>query len=98
MEKENWIYIPVPALVNEALFETVQEQLNENRKLARTRQRGASYLLQGLVVCQCCKYAYYGKPVRNKCGEKIRHYAYYRCIGMDAYRFGVNRICDNTKI
>ncbi len=98
VDKENWIYIPVPALVNEALFEIAQEQLNENKKLARTRQRGASYLLQGLVVCQCCKYAYYGKPVRNKRGEKIDHYAYYRCIGTDAYRFGGNRICDNKQI
>ena len=98
VEKENWIDIPVPALVNEALFETVQEQLNENRKIARTRKRGASYLLQGLIVCQCCKYAYYGKPVRNKRGEKVQHYAYYRCIDMDAYRFGGNRICDNTQI
>ncbi len=59
---------------------------------------GAAYLLQGLLVCQCCKYAYYGEPVRNKRREKIQHYAYYRCIGSDAYRFGGNRICDNKQI
>ncbi len=37
VEKDNWIYISVPALIDEALFDTVQEQLSENRKLARTR-------------------------------------------------------------
>jgi site-specific DNA recombinase len=98
VEKENWIYIPVPAIVDESVFDMVQEQLGENRKLARTRRRGAAYLLQGLILCQRCQYAYYGKPVRNKRGEKIDSYAYYRCIGSDAYRFGGNRICDNKQI
>ena len=55
-------------------------------------------MLQGLIICQRCQYAYYGKPVRNKRGEKIDNYAYYRCIGTDAYRFGGNRICDNKQI
>jgi len=98
VEKEKWIYIPVPALINEALFESVQEQLEENKKVARTRRRGASYLLQGLLVCQHCRYSFYGKPVKNKRGEKIDRYAYYRCIGTDAYRFGGNRICQNKQI
>jgi site-specific DNA recombinase len=98
VEKENWIYIPVPALIDECTFDIVQRQLEENRKAARTRRRGAAYLLQGLIVCQCCHYAYYGKPVRNKRGNKIDRYAYYRCIGSDAYRFGGERICNNKQI
>jgi site-specific DNA recombinase len=98
VKKEDWIYIPVPALIDEKLFDIVQEQLEENKKAARVKQRGASYLLQGLLVCQRCHYAYYGKPVRNKRGQKIDEYAYYRCIGTDAYRFGGIRICDNKQI
>ena len=98
VDKENWILISVPAIINEALFDTVQIQLEENRKMARMSRRGAAYLLQGLVVCQCCHYAYYGKPVRNKRGERIDSYAYYRCIGSDAYRFGGNKICDNKQL
>ena len=96
--KKDWIYIPVPAIIDEDLFDTVQIQLEENKKVARQRRRGAAYLLQGLLVCQCCHYAYYGKPVRNKRGEKIDSYAYYRCIGTDAYRFGGHRICDNKQL
>lgn len=64
----------------------------------KPRKRGALYLLQGLLVCGCCRYSYYGKPVRNKRGEKIDRYAYYRCIGTDAYRFGGTRICANQQM
>ncbi len=96
---EEWIGIPVPALVDEAMFEAVQQQLSENRQRARQSQRGAKYLLQGLVVCKLCSYSYYGKPVSNKAAKgKTRDYAYYRCIGTDGYRFGGQRICSNTQV
>jgi site-specific DNA recombinase len=47
---EQWMSIPVPALVDTVLFDVVAEQLQENRERARVRQRGAKYLLQGLLV------------------------------------------------
>ena len=47
---DQWMSIPVPALVDAALFDAVQEQLQENRQRARVPQRGAKYLLQGLIV------------------------------------------------
>ncbi len=40
----------------------------------------------------------YEQVLRNKRGEKVDHYAYYRCIGRDSYRFGGNKICDNKHI
>jgi site-specific DNA recombinase len=97
--EEDWVFIPVPALVDEPLFDAVQLQLEENRKRARQSKRGARYLLQGLLVCAHCQYAYYGKPVSRKSARgKVRDYAYYRCIGTDAYRFGGERICDNIQV
>ena len=97
--QQQWIYIPVAALVSEALFEVVQAQLAENRQRTRQHKRGARYLLQGLLVCTQCQYAYYGKAVSNKAAKgKKRNYAYYRCIGTDAYRFGGERICDNLQV
>jgi site-specific DNA recombinase len=91
--------IPVPAIVAEDLFAAAGEQLAVNRKHSRQRKRGARYLLQGLVACKCCGYAYYGKPVGRAAAKgKQRHYAYYRCIGTDAYRFGGERICTNTQV
>jgi site-specific DNA recombinase len=76
-EPTAWIEIPVPALVSEQLFLAVQEQLDENRKHARQRRRGAAYLLQGLTVCGHCHYAYYGKKVSKAAAKAHQHYAYY---------------------
>jgi site-specific DNA recombinase len=96
---EAWLHIPVPALVDPALFAAVQEQLQENRHHARQGRRGARYLLQGLLVCARCGYAYYGKAISpsSRRGHP-RAYAYYRCIGADAYRFGGERVCHNTQV
>jgi site-specific DNA recombinase len=91
------ITIPVPAIVSAELFAAVQDQRNENRLRGRERQRGAKYLLQGLLECQCCGYAYYGKPVSRSSAKGKVPYAYYRCIGTDAYRFGGQRVCDNKQ-
>jgi len=96
---DEWIGVPVPALVSEALFATVQEQLQENRQRARQGQRGARYLLQGLVCCALCGYAYYGKEISPSAAKHHeRHYAYYRCVGSDAYRFGGHRLCHNAQV
>ena len=96
---EQWIRIPVPALIDAALFDVVASQLQENQQRARIQQRGARYLLQGLIVCACCGYAYYGKPISPSARKgHERSYAYYRCIGSDAYRFGGVRLCWNKQL
>jgi site-specific DNA recombinase len=90
--KEEWITIPVPALVDASLFESVQEQLEENRRRARIGEKGSRYLLQGLLVCVKCGYAYHGRTndERN---------AYYRCSGsMSLPRFGGKRWCWNKEL
>jgi len=97
-DRDTWIEIPVPPLVSEELFQAVQHQLDENRKRARIGSRGACYLLQGLTVCGHCHYAYYGKTISPSTAKGKRQYAYYRCIGTDAYRFGGDRICDNKQV
>ena len=96
---EEWISIPVPRIVDVDLFEAVQEQLQENKRHARGRRRGAKYLLQGLLICEKCGYAYYGKAVSPSARRgKPRDYAYYRCLGTDAYRFGGERVCSNKQV
>ena len=95
----DWIHIPVPAIVEPEVFAAVQEQLEENRRYARQSQRGARYLLQGLLQCQHCGYAFYGKPLSPSARKgRPRAYAYYRCVGTDAYRFGGHRLCPNTQV
>jgi site-specific DNA recombinase len=90
--REEWITIPVPALVDPALFDAVQEQLEENRRRARIPEKGSRYLLQGLLVCAKCGYAYCGRTndARN---------AYYRCGGaMNIPRQGFERVCWNKEL
>src|SRR6266849_3958156 len=58
--QEEWLPIPVPALVEPDVFAAVRAQLRDNHRNARQSRRGALYLLQGLVQCQQCGYAYYG--------------------------------------
>src|SRR5262249_11465613 len=95
---EDQIFIDVPALVSEELFGAVQSQLEENRQRRRDRPGGARYLLQGLVVCKRCGYGCYGKPVSRASAQGKVRYAYYRCTGSDAYRFGGQRLCWNKQI
>jgi site-specific DNA recombinase len=66
----DWIHMAVPMLVEPTMFAAVQEQLQENRRHARQSQRGARYLLQGLLRCQHCGYAFYGKPPESECTQR----------------------------
>jgi site-specific DNA recombinase len=97
---DDQILIEVPGLVSEELFGAVQTQLEENRQRRRDRPGGGRYLLQGLVVCKRCGYGCYGKPTSRAAakGKDRVPYAYYRCTGSDAYRFGGQRLCWNKQI
>ncbi len=99
-DKKDWIYIPVPAIIDEDLFAIIEEQIAENAKRARVGRQGVPHLLQGLVVCNRCHYAYCGKPsqVIQRRGRTITLHAYYRCTGGNSYRFSGNKICDNKPI
>lgn len=76
----------------------MQEQLSTNCRQGRERRRGALYLLQGLLECGCCGYAYYGKQVSRSSAKGKTPYAYYRCVGTDAYRFGGQPVCENHQL
>jgi site-specific DNA recombinase len=92
------LFIEVPAIVDADLFAAVQAQLEENRRIKRARPRRGPYLLQGLVVCKRCGYGCYGKPTSRASTKGPVPYAYYRCTGSDAYRFGGQRLCWNKQV
>ena len=76
-------------------------QLEENRRRKREQCRRPGWLLQGLVVCRRCGYAYYGKSTP---GLAERHrpspfgYGAYRCIGSDGHRFDGKPVCTNRPV
>jgi len=99
IDSKEWVFVPVPALVNERLFRAAQQQLGENRARVRLGRRTLGHLLQGLACCAICRYAYYGKTTRERGPEhSLKDYRYYRCSGTDGYRFGGERICTNRQI
>jgi site-specific DNA recombinase len=63
---ERHIQVPVPAIVDEALFAAAAEQLEENRRRNRERLAGLQYLLRGLLVCQKCGYCFTGYNPRPR--------------------------------
>ncbi len=98
-DRKEWVFVPVPAIVDAALFRAAQQQLEENRSRARLGRRRPGYLLQGLTCCARCGYAYYGKTTHQRgAGGRMRDFRYYRCSGSDGYRFGGERICSNAQI
>ena len=99
IDSKEWVFVPVPPLVNERLFRAAQQQLEENRARVRLGRRTLGHLLQGLACCAICRYAYYGKTTRERGPEhSLKDYRYYRCSGTDGYRFGGERICTNRQI
>jgi site-specific DNA recombinase len=78
---QDWIPVPVPALVRRETFAMVQERLTENKRLSARRTKTPT-LLQGLLVCGQCGYGLYRTSTRTK----KRQIQYYRCLGSDRYR------------
>jgi site-specific DNA recombinase len=91
--REEWIEIPVPAIVDETTFALAAEQLERNKQFARRNTKDPT-LLQGLLVCRQCGYSYYRCSTRT---SKRRIY-YYRCLGSDDYRWEGGRVCSNRPV
>jgi len=68
--REEWVSIPIPAIIPRDTFEQVQVRFDKNRAFALRNTR-KEYLLSGLLVCSKCGQKYTGWTSRGR--------AYYRC-------------------
>jgi len=91
--RDEWLEIPVPALVSEESFARAQELLHENKIRSRRRTITPS-VVQGLVSCQKCGYAF----SRTSTYTSARKLHYYRCIGSDSWRKLGGAVCDNHPV
>jgi site-specific DNA recombinase len=89
---DEWIEIPVPALVSEESFGRAQELRHKNKIHSRRRTITPS-IVQGLVSCQKCGYAFSRTSTRTS-ARKIH---YYKCIGSDGWRKLGGPVCDNGR-
>lgn len=53
--KEEWIHIPVPAIVTPEEWKTAQEVMKNNAKLSTRNAKKRSWLLMGLIKCDVCR-------------------------------------------
>jgi site-specific DNA recombinase len=90
--REEWIEIPVPALVSEDCYARAQELLQENKVRSRRRTIEPS-IVQGMVSCQKCGYAF----SRTSTQTSARKIHYYKCIGSDSWRKLGGPVCDNGR-
>ena len=75
------------------MFALAEERLEDNKRFS-PRHTIEPTLLQRMLVCGECGYAYYRTSTRT---SKRKIY-YYRCLGSDDYRHVNGRVCQNKPI
>lgn len=91
--REEWIEIAVPSIIKPEVFDLAQERLEKNKQLS-ARGTKEPTLLQGMLVCSECGYAFYRTSTRT---SKKKIY-YYRCLGSDNYRYQNGRVCSQRPV
>ena len=86
--RDQWIPIPVPAIVDEELFEAAQRVSYDNSQWSPRRAEPNHWLLRGLVKCGHCGVSVSCHKMRGRNGTF--HYYYY-CRNHDPLRAGGER-------
>jgi site-specific DNA recombinase len=92
--KEEWVSIPVPAIIDEDTFNRVQERLEENKRFSPRNNRKYEYLLSGLLRCKQCNYAMYGRAYTDDGVKRL----YYRCRGADGSLLPNGKACSSRMV
>jgi site-specific DNA recombinase len=80
--RSEWIVVPVPRIIDDALFARAQQRIEENRQFAKRRlKRERTYLLRGLIRCGLCGYPYSGKTRMKvpRTDAGLSEHRYYEC-------------------
>ena len=72
--EDEWIPLPMPAVVSDEVFAQVQEKLKHNQQTASRNNKAHDYLLRGRVSCGHCRLSANAKTLKSK-------YPYYVCQG-----------------
>ena len=91
--RDEWIEIPVPAIVSEETFALAEERLEKN-KIHSPRRTKTLSVVQGLVSCGKCGYAL----SRTSAQTSARKISYYRCLGSDSWRHLNGPLCDSRPV
>ncbi|HET6521172.1 MAG TPA: recombinase family protein, partial [Geminicoccaceae bacterium] len=93
---EQWIAIPVPALIDQRIWDGVQARLARNAAMAFRRNKKHDYLLRCLLRCGTCGLGIHGCYFPGHGGRRGRRY--YRCAGTDPLTTGRETKCPRARI
>ncbi len=79
--EEEWIPIPVPAIIDQETYERARAQLARNATLSFRNNTKHSYLLRCLLTCGTCGLAMFGRTEKAATTRLERRY--YTCHGKD---------------
>ena len=83
--EEDWIQIPVTAIVEEGVWNAGQEQLRQNSLYSRRNNKRHQYLLRGLIRCPRCGSTYSGYTQHGSRG--------YRCTNASPVSSSTGKRC-----
>jgi len=89
--REEWIEIPVPAIITEEVFEAAQRVARNHSYFSPRRSRPDQWLLRRLVVCGHCSVKCYCQDQRRATGQGPRYYVCNRRRSLEAG--GPDRAC-----
>jgi site-specific DNA recombinase len=97
--EEDWVRVPVPAIVTEEVFDAAQRVKTDNSMFSPRRTTPGTWLLRGLVVCGACNVKAHAQPMRSTAENGTRKNRYYSCYHHDALRAGgVEKRCTERRI
>jgi len=94
--REEWIAIPVPALIDEPIHQQALAQLARNSVLSFRNNRRNDYLLRCLLTCKSCGLAMFG--ITQHATDHRPQYRYYQCHGKDCVARGRDQRCPRRPV
>jgi site-specific DNA recombinase len=94
--RDEWIAIPVPAIIDEAMYMRAQAQLAHNAQLSYRHNTKYSYLLRCLLTCSTCGLAMFGVTYKATATQPER--TYYKCHGHDCILSARDHACPRRVI
>jgi site-specific DNA recombinase len=94
--REQWIAIPVPALIDQETWDRAQAQLARNAALSFRNNKKHSYLLRCLLTCGSCGLTMFGRCYGVTAGQPERRY--YRCAGKDCIETARPAACPSRSV
>jgi site-specific DNA recombinase len=86
--REDWVEVPVPAIVTAEVFATAQAIVTDNSRFSTRNTPPETFLLRGLVLCGPCGLRLFCDNKRSSRSDKDKKTRYYGCPNHDPIKAG----------